>query len=236
MATNKPDNQEKTQIQSGISKPEGPDSFGMPDLAFTPIKREAPAPKKQPEQKVAPEVTKQPVSSTPGEPINKRSNYGIWIFSSLIIILFTVFGVYIFIIKGATMDNWFSVLQGKETKAESESVSPGMLDDTTNVINEEELMVTPPEVLPDGSSTAKANAESPRFYIIVGGFGVVDNAKKYREQLVAEGYPAAKIIEPQGNNPLTKVSVEDYPTLEEALKRREEVKQKFDLSIWVYKY
>ncbi len=241
MATNKPDNQEKPKGSTNIHKPEGPDSFGMPDLAFTPIKREAQAPakkEKEPQTKATPSPKKLEPAKNQAIEVEKpkKSILGLLIFTSLIVVLFALVGVYVFVIKGATLDNWVSVLQGKNEPAESEVLIPAIEEDTSAIVNEENMMVKPPEASSEGSAIAIANPTQPRFYIIVGGFAIPENARRYREQLVSEGYASAKVIEPAGNQPLTKVSVEDHPSLEEALKRREEVKQKFDLTIWVLKY
>lgn len=76
----------------------------------------------------------------------------------------------------------------------------------------------------------------PRYYVIVGGFGVKKNAHKLRNKLINIGNNDAKLIPPPAHNNLLKVSAADYSTFQEAATKAEELKSAYGNSVWVYKF
>jgi cell division protein FtsN len=101
------------------------------------------------------------------------------------------------------------------------------------------------ETAPKSTTTSKAPeveagfaspSTPPRYYVIVGGFGVKKNAHKLRNKLINKGNTDAKLILPPADKNLLKVSVADYSTFQEAAAKADELKSEFGNSVWVFKY
>ncbi len=241
MSETKPESGKPLKPQSNTNKPEGPDSFGMPDLEFKPIKRGEPTPAPTTDSSARPtppsEESKPTLSSKRAEKKEvkpsytfekprasaKKPNRTFLIVSLVFIVLLSVSAVYLYLKSKDNGGDWMAVFKkgAEQAPIQEEEPSPA----------EEEMMI--PE--PSNTEAEIAVAQGPRYYVIVGGFSVPENAQRYKDNLTSEGHNA-KVLEPTSSSPLHKVSVEDFPSLESALEARETLKQKFDLSIWVYKY
>lgn len=239
-----PDNTPNTP-PAKVSKPSGPDAFGIPDLEFKPIQRkeENPVPKSLASQPVAatsskatPQSTKTPIKppANPSAPSKSKETTTtpkrkikplVWLLMLLVLVL-SGLGIFIYTSNKQIREDWMAIFR-KSAERASESGTQESIPPPT----EEEMMVTPMEEQPASASETPSGV---RYYIIVGGFAVPDNAKRYKETLEKDGY-AAKVLDPAEGKPLYKVSVQDFATIVEALAAREELKQKFDLTIWVYK-
>jgi cell division protein FtsN len=79
----------------------------------------------------------------------------------------------------------------------------------------------------------EANA-APRYYLIVGGFGVKGNAFKLKKQLQQSGFTGASVLQP-ANKGLHKVSAADFDNPEAAAARAGELKGEY-ASVWVFKF
>ena len=75
---------------------------------------------------------------------------------------------------------------------------------------------------------------APRYYLIVGGFGVKDNAFKLKKQLQKSGFGGASVLHPQDKG-LHKVSAADFDTPEAAAAKAAELKGEY-ASVWVFKF
>ena len=65
---------------------------------------------------------------------------------------------------------------------------------------------------------------SKKFYIILGSFGVVENAQKFKKQLMAEGFLPGILVNEAG---LFRVTVNSYDDETVARNRVSEIRQKF---------
>ena len=84
------------------------------------------------------------------------------------------------------------------------------------------------------SEVSLVSEATNRFYLIMGGFGSVENAEKARVKLAKKGYDA-KVIEPVGGAGLYRVSLSDFPTKVEADLETAKVKSEF-AGVWVLTY
>ncbi len=75
---------------------------------------------------------------------------------------------------------------------------------------------------------------APRYYLIVGGFGVKGNAFKLKKQLQKAGLTGAAVLHPQDKG-LHKVSAADFDTPEAAAAKAGELKGEY-ASVWVFKF
>jgi cell division protein FtsN len=75
-------------------------------------------------------------------------------------------------------------------------------------------------------------AKSTRYYVIVNGFSVEENAKRFRNALVENGQKGAKILE-RGSNGLIKVSVADFENKADADAKVKQMHQKYPAA-WVF--
>jgi|GEM_PF-1645657 len=75
---------------------------------------------------------------------------------------------------------------------------------------------------------------APRYYLIVGGFGVKDNAFKLKKQLQQAGLSGASVLHPDGKG-LHKVSAADFDQPEAAAAKVAELKGQY-ASVWVFKF
>ncbi len=75
---------------------------------------------------------------------------------------------------------------------------------------------------------------APRYYLIVGGFGVKGNAFKLKKQLQKAGFTGASVLHPQEKG-LHKVSAADFDTPEAAAAKAAELKGQY-ATIWVFKF
>jgi hypothetical protein len=87
--------------------------------------------------------------------------------------------------------------------------------------------VAAPEII------TEANA-APRYYLIVGGFGVKGNAFKLKKQLQKAGFTGASVLHPAGKG-LHKVSAADFDNPEAAAAKAGELKGDY-ASVWVFKF
>ena len=87
--------------------------------------------------------------------------------------------------------------------------------------------VAAPEII------TEANA-APRYYLIVGGFGVKGNASKLKKQLQKAGFTGASVLHPDGKG-LHKVSAVDFDNPEAAAAKASELKGEY-ASVWVFKF
>jgi nucleoid DNA-binding protein len=79
---------------------------------------------------------------------------------------------------------------------------------------------------------AVAPEKAMRYYVIVNGFSVENNATRFRRQLVKEGNSGAKML-PRGTNNLLKVSVADFASRADAEAKAEEMKKQYPAA-WVF--
>jgi hypothetical protein len=79
----------------------------------------------------------------------------------------------------------------------------------------------------------QANA-APRYYVIVGGFGVKGNAFKLKKQLQQKGYSEAIVLHPEGKG-LHKVAAVHFDQPETAAAKATELKGEYG-SVWVFKF
>jgi hypothetical protein len=86
-------------------------------------------------------------------------------------------------------------------------------------------------VAPDVITEANA---APRYYLIVGGFGVKGNAFKLKKQLQKAGFAGASVLHPAGKG-LHKVSAADFDNPEAAAAKAGELKGDY-ASVWVFKF
>jgi hypothetical protein len=75
---------------------------------------------------------------------------------------------------------------------------------------------------------------APRYYLIVGGFGVKGNAFKLKKQLQKAGLDGASVLHPQEKG-LHKVSAADFDTPEAAAAKAAELKGEY-ATVWVFKF
>ncbi len=87
--------------------------------------------------------------------------------------------------------------------------------------------VVAPEIITEGNA-------APRYYVIVGGFGVKGNAFKLKKQLHKKGYSEAVVIRPEGKG-LHKVSAIHFDQAEAAAAKASELKGEYG-SVWVFKF
>ncbi|MBD0257186.1 MAG: SPOR domain-containing protein [Cytophagales bacterium] len=87
--------------------------------------------------------------------------------------------------------------------------------------------VAAPEII------TEANA-APRYYLIVGGFGVKGNAFKLKKQLQQAGFTGASVLHPASKG-LHKVSAADFDNPEAAAAKAGELKGDY-ASVWVFKF
>jgi cell division protein FtsN len=74
-----------------------------------------------------------------------------------------------------------------------------------------------------------------RYHVVVGGFSVKDNAERLRTELEGKGYPS-RIIAPNKNTTLYRVTIGDFDTMKEALAKANTSKSEFQSAPWVLKY
>jgi cell division protein FtsN len=223
---------------ANVSKPSGPDSFGMPDLVFKPIQRaeEKSTPKpvaSKPSEPLPAKPSNKPVQPAPKKkeekkekkPSGSRVKPIVWILT-IVLVLLAAAAVFIYTSRDKLAEDWMAIFRKSAENAAKQEV-----EESVPPPSEEEMMVTPTE------EPAAPSTELPtgvRYYIIVGGFAVQENATRYKETLEQHGYKS-RVLDPEDGKPLYKVSVQDFATIDEALAAREELKQKFDLTIWVHK-
>jgi hypothetical protein len=96
---------------------------------------------------------------------------------------------------------------------------------------------TPKPVEPKKAAAPEVITEpnaAPRYYLIVGGFGVKGNAFKLKKQLQKAGLTGAAVLHPQDKG-LHKVSAADFDTPEAAAAKAGELKGEY-ASVWVFKF
>ncbi len=88
-------------------------------------------------------------------------------------------------------------------------------------------------VVPSGSVVSD---KTGRCYIILASFSTLEQAEKIRQSLEDEGLEETKIIEPHDSKNIFRVSIADYDKKADALKRAEELREKFGEKLWVHIY
>lgn len=95
------------------------------------------------------------------------------------------------------------------------------------------------EIKEQSISASKAGSiitkKTGRFYIIIGGFSMKNNALKLKDKLLREKMDT-KVIAPDIHNKLHRVTVADYKDLDEALRNLNKLRAKYGNSIWVLNY
>jgi len=82
------------------------------------------------------------------------------------------------------------------------------------------------------ASVVKKTVKAIRYYVIVNGFSVVENATRFRRELTQNGHKGAKVLE-RGSNGLIKVSVGDFADRSEAEAKINEIKNTYP-GAWVF--
>ncbi len=93
----------------------------------------------------------------------------------------------------------------------------------------EEPPPPPPKVLTISEKTG-------RYYVIAGGFSNKDNAMRMRDELEGKGAGEAKVIFPYPPKNLYRVSIEDHPSLDEAVAAMQKLRADYGNYIWVLTY
>lgn len=88
-------------------------------------------------------------------------------------------------------------------------------------------------IVPSG---AVIGEKTGRCYIILASFSTLDQAEKVRQKLEDEGLDETKIIEPHDHKNIFRVSIADYDKKVDALKRADELREKYGDKLWVHIY
>jgi len=186
------------------------------------------------------------------EAIPKSKVSGFAIFSGLIILFLSASAIYL-----------FTTNDGKESLASFMPMFKKVSEADSNSIDEKSNKLLPEEetTTSENSSTETSAVESSteaktetkfeekipvvlselvsektgKFYIIGGGFGSTSNAKILSDKAKNSGLNSS-IIAPFGDSNVYRVSLADFATQEEALKKAAELRSEFGNEIWVLNY
>ncbi|QHT66704.1 hypothetical protein GXP67_08550 [Rhodocytophaga rosea] len=92
------------------------------------------------------------------------------------------------------------------------------------------------ETAPENTDGVAVVGNPRRYYVIIGGFSVRENAFKLKEELNSKGNSDAKVVVPKTDGNLLKVSYADFDTFATAASKAEELKAIYGSSVWVLKY
>lgn len=81
----------------------------------------------------------------------------------------------------------------------------------------------------------KIRAASDRYYVIVGGFGKLANAKKMMSQLRAKGFSQATLLYSMKSTGLIKVGVGEFTTTTQAIDQAALLREALASSVWILK-
>lgn len=85
------------------------------------------------------------------------------------------------------------------------------------------------------NSTVETNPQEERFMVIVGSFGLRENAENQLKELEKNGFVASKIIEPASGAKLLKVSAGGFNSEEAALEASTKISKQLHRNTWIYK-
>lgn len=107
---------------------------------------------------------------------------------------------------------------------------------TATPIEEKPAVTSFTEAVPETIDGIATVGNPKRYYVIVGGFSIKKNAFKLKNKLNRKGNMEAKVIVPQSEGNLLKVSYADFDTFGTAASKAEELKAEYGSSVWVLKY
>jgi thioredoxin-related protein len=135
-----------------------------------------------------------------------------------------VINIVLFLIVLMVMGCKTQKIAPKPEPVKSETIVKPTVDATQNVTSKEEKVTA-------ANGEAK-DLGSKKFYIILGTFGVFENAQKFKKQLMAEDFFPGVLINEAG---LFRVSVNSYDDEVAARNRISEIRQKFPkyVDLWL---
>ncbi len=114
-------------------------------------------------------------------------------------------------------------------------------DTATQMVEKTPASTKPPKTTTTTESSgtegmvSEISEPTGRYYVIIASFIDDDLAMDYAKKLTKEGI-TCKILDPRGNKKFFRFSIADFPTVNEAAIRAEQLKSTYGEGVWVMKY
>jgi hypothetical protein len=204
------------------------DSFGLVTIQFLPIEQIR-------NDKEARKSVREVFALRPSEPLTKRSRKKI--VNTVLItagVIWFCFNVYVITPAKFSFSSFSPVPESSEvekpvvlTPEESITISAPTVVPSSEVLKEDEIIVpeTVPVITPEKIS-------QDHYFVIGGAFRSENNASKFSETLIAEGFNNAKIVNPDAN--LKMVCFNSFQTFDEAQSELNRIKS-MQKDAWIYR-
>lgn len=210
--------EEKTHDENeGHFDKEKDEDYGLPNVSYEPVNRED---------------AREPIIMNPKEQQSKKNNNdSSWPLIIGIIVIVALAGVfvYLFLIKDADPP---PVVEAPPPVVEE---IPDQEEFITEIDDSWNTPVVEEPTAPAIGSISDISARTGKAYIVVGSFIDVDLAHDYGNKLAGEGVSTV-VIAPYGNVKYYRLTVDNYPTVGDALANLDHHKAKYGDNIWVLKY
>jgi nucleoid DNA-binding protein len=207
------------QFESNPDMDINEENFGLPDeVVLSPVEQEEESRSNEKNHHVKKEYN---------IPEEKKGSDATLLITIFVVLALSAGAVYFFFFRGKGDKKPKQEVALVEEVPEIDSLAT---DITSNEVSEDNTSSNSGSFGSDATISSKTN----RYYVIVGGFNIKDNATRLKEKLSGKGLDS-KIIEPTGRGHLYKVSLGDFDTFRGANSRAKELAAEYE-NLWVMKY
>ena len=218
------------------------ESFGLPDIDYEPIDRDAPEetseePEEAQEEEeldmetVPSDFDEGEDSSASSEFEPKKESRAPMIVAVVVIVLGVIGGLGYFM-------GWFDFLGGSEEPQETvqEPVQEPVVEEPVEEpVVEEPVEEEPVDVAPEPGAITTLTEPTSRYYVIIASSVDGDLANDYAKKLSGEGM-SPTIIPPFGSTMFYRTALQDFDSFAEAQSKADELKATYGDGLWVLKY